>query len=395
MNKKKKSVVVRDMIDEIKASGERKHLIGGRLVFVSMSATTLPPDGFVSQRQRDAVGMWKASFQRRVAKLYVYVHPALFEFSKYRFALSIDAYLQWGLKQSKGLVAIIGGVEVADSHTHVNVLVFESGKLVGVYDQELPYHENITFMAAAESIISKIRTDYPGVVIKQFPPLSNWGIEGVEYLGEKGERVLKNVTYKPLSKSIKNHSDYLLPGGVVLAGMLINFGLVGSSWNAFEKAQATFDAAVADPEVRAAGGVNSEYLNVITQRRIWMETPRRQDVLPSKVLQIVRGVAMVPGVQIIELQLPASSISGAIPNAVVVSPDGKQNNDLITVDRVADAKMTISVPKTTETSLDQARSLLMTIAGSTGMSLRLMQNGYKDEEGSKRRIYTIEGFLHG
>lgn len=389
----KKSLTAYESVSALKEASARKALIGGQLVFATMVAATQPPKGYVAQSPRDAVGGLLASFQKQVPKMYVYIHPELFELAKTRFALTVDAYLAWGLRQRRGETVVIGGTERVDGSTHIDVLVFDSGKLIALYDRELPERDNARFNIAVDALIQQVRTDYPKARIKQAAPLTDWAIDGVEYIGEKP---LSSATYRPLSKATSDKGSYLLPVGVAVAGVLFNFAMIGLAWNNFEAAQDEFESASASQDVRAAGGVDSDYINLLTQRQTFMETPRRQDVLPSKVLHIVRGIGVLPGVQIISLQLPAPGISAPSADAVhAIHPDEKRNLDLITADRIADAQMRISVPRTEEAALVQAKSVLGAVARSTGMSLRLTMRGYQDDSAKNRRIFTIEGFIHG
>ncbi len=111
-------------VAELKTVAPRKALIGGQLVFASLSGSVTPPKGFLPQMPRDAVG-GLASFKKQVPKVYVYVHPALFDMARVRFALCIDTYLTWGLRLRSGETVLIGGVEQPDGATHVDVLVSE------------------------------------------------------------------------------------------------------------------------------------------------------------------------------------------------------------------------------------------------------------------------------
>lgn len=387
--KKNKTIAV-DNIRDLKDLNARKVLIGGgQLVFASMSANVAPPKGFVAQRPRDAARGFLSGFQKNLPKVYVYVNPMLFDWPKTRFGLAIDAYIAWGTGQRKGETVLIGGIERDEGSFTVDVLVFDSGRLVAIYDKELPDRQNVRFRGAAEAIVSKIKADYPKARIKQAAPLSDWTIEGVEYVDTKP---LKHLSYRPLSRSLNSHRHLLVPAAIATAGVIFNFGIIGAAWNTYQDAQKRYEVAANDPEVKIAGGVDSEYINVITQRRMFMETARRQDVLPSKMLQIVRGIGVLPAVQIVELQLPAPSISSQPTSALIVSAEGNKNPDLITDDRVADAKMKISVPRTRDSALEQAKDVLATLRDSTGMSLRLTHRGWQED--NNRRIYTIEGFIH-
>lgn len=389
--------------DELKSITSRKTVIGGgQLVFATMQARAEPPKGFVAQRPREAGPGLMASFKKNTPKVHVYVHPSLVGMEKTaRFALLVDSYVAWGTSlaryargQTKGVVAVIGGVEHEDRSCHVDVLIFDEGRLVSLYDQQLPERGDFRFQPSADAVVAKIRSDYPSAKIKQAAPLSNWELDGVEYIGEAGLATLK---YAPISRSLNSHMEFVVPAIVASIGIAYNFGAIGLAWKDWGSAQVAFSEAVNDPALRETGGIDSAYIDVMNQRRIFMDAPRKQDVLPDMVLQIVRGIGVLPGVQIIELRLPAPSVSVTVPGqaaaAPIINADGGKNHDLITADRGADAQIRISMPKSAASAIDQAREVLGQLAGGTGMSLRLMQDGVA--EVNDRRVFTIEGFIHG
>lgn len=400
---KNSKMVLVETHDDLKSITSRKTVIGGgQLVFATMHARVEPPKGFVAQRPREAALGLMASFKKDTPRVYIHVHPALIGMEKKaRFALLVDSYLAWGTSwarharaQTKGVVAVIGGVEQEGRQCHVDVLVFDEGRLVALYDQELPERGDFRFQAGAEAVVAKIRSDYPGVKIKQAAPLSDWGLGGVEYIGEAG---LGGLKYAPITRSLNSHMEFVVPAVVAAIGIVYNFGAIGLAWNDWGSAKVGFSEAVNDPALRETGGIDSAYIDVMNQRRIFMEAPRKQDVLPNKVLQIVRGIGVLPGVQIIELRLPAPSVSVTVPGqsaaAPIINADGGKKHDLITSDRGADAQIRISMPKSAASAIDQAREVLGQLAGGTGMSLRLTQDGVAEDK--DRRVFTIEGFLHG
>lgn len=399
---KSSKMFVVESVEDLKSITTRKVIVGGgHLIFATTQARAEPPKGFVAQRPREAGMGLLAAFKKNTPKVYVYVHPALVGLDKTRFALLLDSYIAWGTSwarhargQTKGTVALIGGIEHEGRPSHIDVLVFEHGRLVALYDQELPEREDFRFRLGAEAIVAKIRSDYAGVKIKQAAPLSNWGLEGVEYIGEAG---VGQPKYAPITRSLNSHMEFVIPAALAAIGIVYNFGAIGMAWADWGSAQSSFNEAVNDPALRETGGIDSAYIDVMNQRRIFMETARKQDVLPDKVLQIVRGIGVLPGVQIIELRLPAPSVTVQIPGqtaaAPIINADGGKNHDLITADRGADAQIRISMPKSAASAIDQAREVLGQLAGGTGMSLRLTQDGVAEDK--DRRVFTIEGFIHG
>ena len=368
-----------------------KLVLGGRLVFASMKQGTNPPaKNYVPQNPREATGGLLSGFMKHVPKVYVHVHPCVFDVPKIRFGLAVDAYLAWGAKQRKGQVAIVGGIERDDSDFLVDVLVFECGRLVELYDLELPPRSSVRFHAAAQSVFEGVKRKYPKAQMFQAAPLSDWEFNNVEYLGDKP---LRKLSYKPLTRKSNSQRDLLIPGAIILAAALFNIGAIFTAWTKYSESVTRYERAISDPEVVKHGGIDSGYINVMTQRRLFMEAPRKQDVLPSKVLDIVRGIGKVPSVHIVEMRLPAPSVTPNSSQGLLIEPGEKSNNDLITADRVPDTWIRISVPRTNGSALDQAREVLSEMARHTGMTLRLTHRGWQEEE--KRRIFTIEGFIHG
>jgi hypothetical protein len=368
----------------------RKLLVGGELVVSAMHANQVQAKGFIAQKPRDAVGGVLSSLSKDATKVHVSVHPNLLDIGNCRVAFTIDGYMSYGLSQRKGTVAVLGGIERDDGAFHVDILVFESGRLADLYDRELPEKTSITFEAAAESVIDEIRSKYPRAKVVQAAPLSDWEIEGVEYVGEKA---LKRLSFYPISKTGSSRGGLLLPSAVGVMGCLIFCGAIGSGWNKYSEAQARYEAAATHPAIKEQGGVDNDYINVMSQRRFFMEGPRKQDLMPDLALNIVRGVASVQAVQIVELKLPAPAVNPQGPQVgiPIVNPDGNPN--LITAARVPDCWIRISVPRANSSAMDQAKDVIKMIANSTGMSLRLVHQGVQDDR--TRRIYTIEGFIHG
>lgn len=370
---------------------DTKLLLGGTAVFVSLQASQAPPKGFIAQRPREAVGGLFGGFNKKSPKVFVYFDQKLMDLAKTRFAFVIDSYLSWGLSQRKrkGVMVLLGGIERIDAESHLDVLVFDNGNLIDLYDRELPARKSLMFNAAVESVIGEILSKHPTASIKQAGPMDSLDLPDVEYIGNKP---LKKISYRPLSKSMSSNGDYVVPTLVVLGGLLFYVAAIGSGWNRYSGALSKYEIAAADPSFKAQGGADINYLDVMTQRRFYMNAPRRQDLLPDAALNIVRGIGAVKNVQIKELKLPAPSVSPQTQYGFAVVPTGKTNNDLIQADREPDASLTISVPSTSASALDQAREVMTIIANQTGMSLRLTINGSKNE--GKLRTYKIEGFIH-
>ncbi len=366
----------------------RKLLIGGQAVFASMQPTT-PPQGFVQQAPREAAGGLLSGFKKNMPKVYVYVDPKLFELPKARYALTLDAYLGWGVRHRKGVTVLIGGLET-DDETSVEVLVFDSGGLIDLADRNLPERSSTKFRSAADALIDDYRARFPSARFVQAAPLSDWELVGVDYIGEKP---LRRVSYRPLVKTISAKTGYVIPVAIALVGVAFYGGALSKGWGRYTRAVAEYEQAAADPAIQKQGGIDVGYLDVMQQRRFFMDEPRRQEILSQKTESFVRGIGAVQDVKIIELKLPAPSINPQSQIGVTISPENAQAKNKLNGDRAPDVWMTISVPRSDAPAIDQAKQVMTTIANSTGMSLRLAHQGWKDDQ--SRRIYTIEGFIHG
>jgi len=167
---------------------------------------------------------------------------------------------------------------------------------------------------------------------------------------------------------------------------------IGLGWNRFMTAQAAYDEAVNDPWVRQQGGIDTSYLDLLNTRRRYMDEPRRQTLLAEKAASIVQGIASVREARIVEIRLPAPSIRPERQVEMTVNPDSRVGRREIAADRLPDVLLTLSVPRSPETALEHARRVMSEVANHTGISLRLVHQGWRDAQG--RRIFTVEGFIH-
>lgn len=367
----------------------RKVIVGGELVFAS-TQLGLEPRGFVAQRPRETVGGILGLFKKSTTKVNVFVHPDLLSLHKTRFGLVIDGYLSWGLRQS-GSTVVFGGIESDSESFTVYFLVFDGGRLVDFFDRTLPGLQTPRFAAAAQSIVSDVRGKYTTARIVQSAPLSDWGLSEIEHIGEKALRL---VAYRPLSAATSSRTDYLLAGGIALSGLLVYSAAIAIGWTRFSDAQERYESAAANPAIKQQGGIDNNYINVMTQRRLYMEAPRRQEMLAHTAIKIVRGLVEVPGVQIIEMRLPAPSLNPHTQVGIGPGPADQQSSKLLPDDRAPDTLIRISVPRAPGSALEQGKEVLELIKDATGMSVRLAHQGWQDGPNG-RRIYTVEGFIHG
>lgn len=197
------------------------------------------------------------------------------------------------------------------------------------------------------------------------------------------------LRFKPLTAAKAAQDRYGFPIAATVAGLAVFGSLTAHGWSAYSEAGERFEVAKRDPSVKKQGGVDNNYYNLMTQRRQFMEAPRRQDVLSNKTMDIIKGIGVLPQVQIIEIKMPAPSISAS--HAVGLS-SAPTNPNLVDVNRAPDVWMKISVPKSQGAAIYQAREVIRALISSTGMSIRTASQGWTEENG--RRVFMLEGFIH-
>jgi len=362
----------------------RKVFLVGEAVFASLQPSV--PEGFVQQAPRAATSGWDAHFSKNAPKVYVSVDARLLDVPRLRFALAIDGYITWGLREyRKGTAVLFGGVQTERSTT-VNILVFSNGKLVNLDEKALPEPSSDYFRDALTAMIADVRLRFPTARLVQAAPLDDWQVDGVEYIGDKP---IRRLPYRPLVRNYSPRPSLVLPGAIAAIGMALYASAVSVGWAKYSQALAEYEKSFADPVIQERGGVDSGFLDVMNARRIYMEQPRRQIEMTNKAQSIVLGIGAVPDVQILEMKMPAPSSVPQQQVGITVNPDQKQQ---ITPDRAPDVWFSIAVPKVPDAAINQARSVMILIANSTGMSLRLDHQGWRDDQ--DRRIFTIEGFIH-
>lgn len=366
----------------------KRVLVGGALLATSTQSDA-PPKGFTSLAPRDGSTLRNQLMKKGRSRLFLALHPMLQDLGRQRFAFLPDAYLAWGLRQKKGFYALIGGIEKAEDYFQVDVMVFNDGILLDLFDMTVPGRDDFRFAAAAQVVLETIRGRYASAQIALAAPLSDWNMPTVVY---EGASPLKRLSFKPLERSGTSRRDFVLPGAIALTALCFYGGAIVSGWNRYSSEVKNYDQIAGAAELKSLGGIDADYIAVMTQRRLFMEAPRRQDLMPARMLEIVKGIGIVPGVQIHEMRLPAPSIGVAAAPGILVVPEGAKEDDA-TSERQPDALLRLSVPKTAAPALEQARELMVMLRGSTGMTLRLIHRGWQDD--NARRTFTIEGFLNG
>lgn len=371
--------------ERLSALPGRKFLVGGHSVFSTLRADVHSPNGFVQQADRNPVGGLKGLLAHGAARLRVFVHPALTEHPKTRFALTTDAYLRWGQRSGVGTTVLLGGVEDA-SGTYLEVLIFNHRVLVDLVERQLPPRDAAEFATALSTLIAELNAGHPQARLVAAAPLSDLERPDVTYLGAQA---LSGLRFAPLSRSAALARPWHKAASVLGIALLIYVAALSAGWTVYQSALNRYATAAADPALAAAGGIDMQHLDVLQQRRLLMEAPRRQEVLTGRGTALIAGIGAVPGVRIIELRLPAPSLTVSPAYGGVVTPAQVQDGAV----RPPDLSMTISVPLAPVPAMDQATAVLTAISRRTAMDLRLTHNGWRDDEASGTRILVIEGFL--
>lgn len=372
------------------ASGatRNKALLVGPAVFVS--TRDVRHVGYSRMTPRIGVGPIKALLSKQAPRLFVASSDQVTRAATKatRFALAIDAYLQWGMRR-KGKVLLIGGFE--DSHeTHLDVLAFENGSFVDYENKALPGRNAMHFPDAFAALLDDLAAKKPGFEIFQAAPLTPFDQAGpsMQYVDE---RIFRNLSFRPLSMhSTSAMREFAVPGAIVATAMLFCAGALGMGWSDYHGASTLFDKEIADPMVASQGGVDSRLIETIQQRRFYLEQPRRQVSLVEKSRNLVTGVAKIAGVRIVEIKLPAPSVSaGGASIGVPVQGEGANTG----ADRKPDVWLRVAVQLEPNVSvLEQGKQLMTLISANTGMDVRLAHQGWTDD--GKRRVFTLEGFIH-
>lgn len=387
------SAVENDRLDSLRS---RKVLLVGEPVFTSLMAST-HPSNFVPQPTRDGAGFIRTLVAKSSPKIHVAVDERLFQLSKHRFALALDGYLSWGFSQrDPGTLILLGGGASADSGTNVDVLVFQGGVIQEVNEKHLPNPDSSSFVDALENMIATLRNSHPTARIVQAAPLPDWGLPDVMYIGQAP---LRRISFRPLVRSYAKGRAYWMPAGIAAAGIVVYGGMLTVGWSGYNHAQSEYESAITDAAIRDVGGIDTNFLDVMNARRFFMEQPRRQVRLTQEAIRVVRGIGVVPEVQIVELKLPAPALDGPRSNGnTLISPEHVRQRHQIMPDRTPDVWMSISVPRQRDTAILQAKDVMTAIANNTGMSLRLSHQGWREDAGATgggpRRVFNIEGFIH-
>lgn len=368
-------------LDQLPGAVSQRILLCGHAVFATMSSQEDAPGvQFMAVQSRSTVGKLRGIFSPAAKRqVYVWVPSELWGTPKTRYALALDSYLQWGFTKSKAVTVVLGGAE-SGGHTYLDLLVFEDRKLVDIGEKDLPGASDPTFQLALKAVIEGIQTRHPGARIVAAAPLPDWGIVGVQYLGEP---VLGGLAFKPLAArraTVQGRSlaVALLVAGFAAYGLQLAFG-----WKSFTTARQAYSDASTDEVVRSAGGINNARLELLQLRDGFMTEERRQEGLASRSTGIVAGIASLPGVQIRRISFGRASSQNAAG-----SPENAAGDTM-----EADVSMELLIPKAGDSALQDAEALMTVISSRTGMKLRLAKSaGWSTDEASGIRTLRIEGF---
>ena len=372
----------------------RKVLLVGETVFASLEATH--PSNFIAQAPRDGAGYLRTLVAKSAPKVQVAVDPRLLDLTKCRFALAIDGYLSWGFAQrDAGTLILFGGGET-QAGTSIDIVIFQSGVVQAINEKNLPAMTEPIFIDAVEGMIAGLRNTYPTARFVQAAPLSDWGLHDVQYIGEAP---LKRLSFRPLLRTYNRSHSFLMPAGIAAGGFCIYLAMLMFGWGGYNSAVADYETAITDAAIQNVGGIDTNFLDVMNARRFFMDQPRRQIRLTQEAIRVVRGIGVVNDVQIMEIKLPAPSLEGPSRKdpGIVVDPEHMRQRQQIMPDRTPDVWMSISVPLQRDTAILQAKDVMTAIANSTGMSLRLAHQGWRETPGKgdgMRRTFNIEGFIH-
>ena len=365
-----------------------KALLIGSVVFASTRDTKIP--GYTGLTPRAGAGALQAMLSKQSPRLFVAIKDDVVRSvpKSTRFALAVDAYLQWGMK-SQGKALLIGGYE-DDQSTHLDIFAFEGGHFVSYDSKTLPAKNSPHFSDTVASLLEDCAQQWQGFALYQAAPLTAFGEKsGVRYIDG---RIFKRLSFRPLaSRSRSKLSGLTIPGVVVAAGMLFCVGAVGKGWADYHAAIEAFDHEIADPIVKGQGGVDSGLIDTIQQRRFYLDEPRRQVSLVEKSKSLVAGVGKIESLRIVEMKLPAPALGVPSPNigVPVLNTEAASGPD-----RKPDVWLRVSVPAQADSSiLGQGKELMTQVSNHTGMDVRLARNGWSED--GKRRVYTLEGFING
>lgn len=363
-----------------------KALLIGSSVFASSRDITIP--GYSKLAPRQGINALAALLTKESPRVYVGVSDMVMNQAPrgVRVALAIDGYIQWGLR-STGKVLLIGGFD-SPTESSLDVLVFENGRFVDYSNKVLPGTSANHYSETVADLLDEFASTHPGHKIVQAAPLTPFGagFDSVQYVGDK---LFKRLSFRPLSQKDKGRlAPLALPFGMVTLSALFYLCAIGMGWSGHTSAKQAFEREVADPLVQGKGGVDSTLIDVTQQRRFFMDEPRRQIAMAEKSSALVAAIGAIPGLRIVEITLAAPALASS-----TTSPAGLAADTAGAAEKKPDVVLRISVSNQGESALVQGRAVMQSISSNTGMTARLARQGWTED--GKRRVFNIEGFIHG
>ena len=310
------------------------------------------------------------------------LHRSLVGGSLRRAVYTVEGALTYALRHSRRQpMAVIAAEAASAGDIFADVLVARDSRLVHHIERRLPAQGSQSHIDVIAAMIAEIRKAYPVASIVQAGGV-DLAVEGVPYIG-----ILPSRGRPVLAAGRNLRQKLALPGLVALAGLVFYLVALALGWSHYHTAESAYHVAAADPVITRAGGIDNAAIDVLQQRKLYMEAPRRQVLLAKKAAQIVAGIGSVPGVMIVSMSLPAPSIRTAQQFGVNATPMGPAKSDQ------PDVRLTVAVAKSSSNALDQAQVVMEQLARATGLSLRLQYAGWR-EQGATRQ-FILEGFVHG
>lgn len=361
-----------------------KTLLFGSTVFASSRDIAMP--GYAKLTPRHGVGLLASFLVKDASRLHVALSEGVIKHAtkSARVGFGIDGYLQWGIKR-KGKLVLIGGID-STTETSLDILIFDNGRFVEYVNKVLPGTGASHYGDTVAALLDDYAQSHPDYQVVQAAPLTPFGKQfpNVQYVGE---RIFKRVSFKPISQlTSKRAHRSILPFGLIAASVLCYAGVLGVGWANYRNAKVAFQHEISDPVVARNGGVDSTLIDLIQQRRFFMDEPRRQVALAAKSKELVDGVGRIQGLRILEMRLSAPIMTTGTNSAP--SAQGAPAADL-----APDVLLRVSVPLKGDAAMLQGKEVLQSISANTGISARLARQGWIDD--GKRRVFTIEGFING
>lgn len=325
--------------------------------------------------------------------IHVGVDERLLDRPRVRFALAADGYLSWGMQHGRGTTVLLGGAEDGGT-TYLDVFIFQERTLVEVWNRELPGHQEVGFPRLLDALVEMIGDRYPDARVVAAGPLPDWEREGIEYLGTQP---LRSLSFAPLSAKLGTAPGMKHALGLAFAGSVLYAGQVAFGWHSYTDAVQAYRAEITDPQLEKAGGISNGMLEVLQQKRLFMEVHRPQELLAARGRRIVSGVAAVPGVQIKSLTFhagAAGSEPGQFGAPAAPAPEPAASGDVGAAgveDEAPDVSMELVVQTSSGFALEQAKVLMQQVGSRTGLSLRMASAA--EDQGAGTRTFKLQGYI--